>query len=57
MVNIILSPQDENILLILPHTLNFQLCSIFEKLFEKQITSISNIIRASIPTNTQSYRL
>ena len=45
--NKILSPPDEKILPILPNTSNFQLCSLFEKVFKHKIASINNIICAS----------
>ena len=51
MENKILSPPDEKILPILSNTLNFQLCYIFEKLFENKIASIIHtIIGASTPS-------
>ena len=45
--NKILSLPNEKILLILPNTSNFQLCSLFEKFFKNKIASINNIICAS----------
>ena len=48
MANIILTPPYEKIILILPNTSIFQLCSLFEKFFENKIASINNIICISI---------